>query len=110
GECFDSAPIPTDGSTVGISSVRKIPCADPHTQQAVATLAYPNRRWAGDVQPEATEQCASLFEDRLRPGVSSDGRHQPAIMHADLRPTGQDSTYVVCVVATQAPATGSVMK
>lgn len=104
GECFDSAPLPADGSSTSVTGVEKIPCTEPHTQQAVDVTAF-TQPWAG-VQSEAEQRCSKAFTNKVPRKVLSDGVHRPAMMHSDTPST----SYVVCVIATDQPATGSVLK
>lgn len=109
GDCFNSVPIPPDGSTVSIGSVEGVPCSDPHTRQVVNTFAYPNTTWESDGDAKSSVHCASAFDTKLRKEIRADGRYLPARIHGDLRSSGQNTVYVACVVGTEAPTTGSAL-
>ena len=108
GDCFNSPPIPADGSTVGVNGVFRVPCSSPHTRQVVDTLAYPDLTWEGGAEAQSGEQCTNSFQDKLREDVRTDDRYLPARMHGVVTLSG-NSVYVACVIATEAPTTGSAL-
>ncbi|GAA4910112.1 hypothetical protein EV188_10183 [Actinomycetospora succinea] len=109
GDCFNSAPIPADGSTVGVDEVSPVSCSSPHTRQVVNTLAYPNLTWEGGAEAQSGEQCTNSFRTDLRNDVRNDDRYMPARMHGVVTSLGKNSVYVACVIATEAPTTGSAL-
>ena len=48
------------------------------------------------------------FQDKLREDVRTDDRYLPARMHGVVTLSG-NSVYVACVIATEAPTTGSAL-
>ncbi|MDD7938312.1 hypothetical protein PHK61_07765 [Actinomycetospora lutea] len=110
GDCFNSPAIPADGSTVAVDEVLPVPCSSPHTRQVVTTLAYPNLTWEGGAEAQSGEQCTNSFRTDLRDGVRTDDRYLPARMHGVVSSPGKNSVYVACVIATEAPTTGSALR
>ncbi len=109
GDCFNSPPIPADGSTVSVDGVSRVPCSSPHTRQVVNTLAYPNLTWEGGAEAQSAEQCTNSFQNNLREDVRTDDRYLPARIHGVVTSMGKNSVYVACVIATEAPTTGSAL-
>jgi hypothetical protein len=111
GDCFESVPLPADGSSVGVGSVQPLPCTSPHTRQAVTTLAYPGVTWEGGGEAKSTEACTSAMTTDLRKEIRADSDYKPAILHMVVTsPSKPDNLYVVCVIATEAPKTGSALR
>jgi len=110
GDCFNSPPLPADGSTVGVAAVSPVPCSSPHTRQVVTTLAYPDVTWEGGADAQSREQCTNSFRTDLRDDVRTDDRYLPARMHGVVTSAGKNSVYVACVIATEAPTTGSALR
>jgi hypothetical protein len=106
GDCYNGAPLPADGSDTPIISVEAVPCADPHTAQVVAKLAYPGQAYADVVDTRAPEDCSRETQARLRPELLAD----PAYTYGQIHPTAGSwlsVQSVACIVVTAAPVTGS---
>ena len=110
GDCFNSAPIPPDGTTVGVASVEGVPCSSPHTRQVVGTFAYPGVTWEGGGDARSAEHCSNSFETKLREDIRTDSTYTPARIHSVLNSSGQNTVYVACVIGTDTPTTGSALR
>jgi hypothetical protein len=106
GDCYNSVPLPADGSEAPIASVEAVPCADPHTAQVVTTLGYAGQDYGDVVDTRAPQDCARETQARVRPELLADA----AYAFGQVYPTElswQRSPSVACVVVTETPTTGS---
>ena len=66
GDCFNSVPLPVDGSSVRISSVEALPCSQPHARQVVAHFIYQGSAWDADLEARSTRDCGRRLDDRYQ--------------------------------------------
>jgi hypothetical protein len=109
GDCYNAAPLPTDGTTQVIESVKRVPCTEPHTAQVVAVPDYAGRSHGEVVSTLSVNDCTREFRAKLRSAVLSNKRYQLGRIYPDALAWNR-STSVACVVATDAPITGSALK
>lgn len=109
GDCYNAAPLPTDGTTRVIGSVESVPCDQPHTAQVVAVPDYPGRSHEEAIATLSVDGCTQEFQDRLRSAVLKDKRYQLGRIYPDAIAWNR-TTSVACVIATDTPTTGSVLK
>jgi hypothetical protein len=110
GDCYNSIPLPADGSTVRISTVDTVPCSAPHTAQVVARFAYTDAVWSTATDSRSSDDCERSFSTKISRKVLADGRHQPGLIHSERARPGVQTVYAACVVVTEAPTTGSVLQ
>jgi hypothetical protein len=110
GDCYTAAPMPTDGTTAVIVSVQSVPCTQPHTAQVVAVPNYAGKSFDEAIDKLSIGDCTREFQNRLLPKVAKDKRYQAGRIYPDPLAWGRRSTSVACVVATEAPTTGSVLR
>jgi hypothetical protein len=108
GDCYNAAPLPADGSSVPIGSVEVVPCSEEHTAQVVADLGYVGQDYTEVVETRAGQDCLREFQMRLRADVFSDQRYVQGHIYPDAR-SWQWNPSVACVIATEAPTTGSAL-
>lgn len=109
GDCYTAAPLPADGTTRVIRSVQSVPCTQPHTAQVVAVPGYAGRSYDEVINTVSVADCAGEFRAKLPSTVLSDKRYQLGRIYPDALAWSR-SPSVACVVATDAPITGSVSK
>ena len=110
GGCYNSVPLPPDGSTVRIASVEAVPCSEPHTGQVVATFAYPKNTSNEATQSRLDKDCGQSFTNRLTKKVRNDNHYRPGYIHSDSTQLLLSSVRAACVVVTDGPTTGSALK
>ena len=110
GDCFNSVPIPRDGSTASVPSVERVSCTGPHTRQVVNTFAYPGTTWEGGGDAQSAEHCTGSLRTKLREEVRADSSYMPARIHTVLTSSEPSTVYVVCLLGTEAPKSGSALK
>jgi len=110
GDCYNSVPIPTDGSTVRISSVEQVPCSEQHTAQVVDRFTYNDVLWSAATAARADSDCEKSFQTKVSRQVWADDKYQPALIHSDRSRPNLQTVYAACAIATDAPTTGSVLK
>jgi hypothetical protein len=108
GDCYNAAPLPADGSSVPIGSVEVVPCSEEHTAQVVADLGYVGQDYTEVVETRAGQDCLREFQMRLRADVFSEQRYVQGHIYPDAR-SWQWNPSVACVIATEAPTTGSAL-
>ena len=109
GDCYTDAPLPREDSAVTIHSVEAVPCPEPHTAQVVALLGYAGRSHAEAVDTLSVQDCEREFRARLTADVLGDERYVLGRIYPDAN-AWERTQGVVCVVATEAPTTGSVLQ
>jgi hypothetical protein len=111
GDCFNSdVEVPPAGESSRIVTVETVVCSQPHNRQVVTGLAYPDTTWDGGGKATASEHCGLAFADDLRADIRNDSRYERVVIHTDLtRSGGARSLYVLCVIATDLPMTGSAL-
>lgn len=110
GDCYNSVPLPADGTTVRISSVEPVACSQPHTAQVVARFAYSDLVWSEATESRSTADCERSFRDLVSRKVLADDRYQAGRIYSGPALPGLQSVFAACVIATEAPTTGSVLK
>ena len=100
GDCFNSVPLPVDGSSVRISSVEALPCSQPHTRQVVAHFTYQGSAWDADLEARSTRDCDDAFMAELTKKAYNDDRYQMSWIRSVPRPIGVQTLRAVCVVST----------
>lgn len=110
GDCYNAAPLPPDGSTVRISSVEPVPCTQPHTAQVVARFTYTDVTWSDATNARSEADCQRSFRASVSTKVLRDQKYRPGRIHSTAGRPGPQSLFSACVIATDAPSTGSVLK
>lgn len=110
GDCYNAAPLPPDGSTVRISSVEPVPCTQPHTAQVVARFTYTDVTWSDATNARSEADCQRSFRAAVSTKVLRDQKYRPGRIHSTAGRPGPQSLFSACVIATDAPSTGSVLK
>lgn len=109
GDCYNAGQLPpTDGSSVPISTVEAVPCAQPHTAQVVARLGYPVENYTEVIDTKSVTSCTVFFESDLLPAVLDDERYTRGRIYPDAASWTRNPT-VVCIVATEEPTTGTAL-
>jgi hypothetical protein len=111
GECFNAAPMPSDGSELRLSSVDIVPCTEAHSYQVITALAYKNVPWDEGGEGQSAKTCSYAFATDVRKDIQRDRRYQLGRLHEDLdEPSGQKKTaHVICVVGTGERTSGSAL-
>jgi hypothetical protein len=109
GDCYNAAPLPTDGTTQVVASVKKVQCTQPHTGQVVAVPDYAGRSHDEAVNTLSVADCTREFRAKLRSAALANKRYRLGQIFPDALAWSR-STSVACVVATDAPTTGSALK
>jgi hypothetical protein len=110
GDCYNSAPLPPDGTSVRIDTVEPVPCSEPHTAQVVARFTYTDFTWSDATDSKSTDDCERSFRTSVPRKVLSDDRYKAARIHTERAAPGLQSVFAACVIATDAPTTESVVK
>ena len=111
GDCFNNSVLPpADGSTVSVDTVEPVPCAEPHNSQVVARFTYTGAFWSATTDSRSADDCARSFRTFLPRKIYNDDRYRLMRIHPDRAAPGLQSVYAACVIATDAPTTGSVVK
>ena len=103
-------PLPKDGSTVLIDTVEQVACSEPHTAQVIDRFAYTDFTWSDATDSRASDDCEQAFRTAVSKKALGDDRYQPGLIHSNRAAPGLQSVYAACVLATDAPMTGSVLK
>jgi hypothetical protein len=112
GDCYNNGELPpAPGTSTPISTVDAVPCASSHTRQVISKIAYSATDTLADVR--ATRAGADC-EGELRQKVDTAALAQPGyaigtIMAVDDT-TWNSSRTVACVIMSDSPRTGSVLK
>lgn len=110
GDCYNAAPLPAEGTSTVVFSVQSVPCTQPHTAQVVAVPDYAGRSHGEVIATLSVTDCTQAFQTKLRPAVLKDRKYRPGRIYPDAVAWEQRSTAVACVVATEAPITGSALR
>ena len=106
GDCYNSAPLPADGSDTRIHSVEAVPCTDPHTAQVITRLGYGGQDYDDVVETRAPQDCAREARAWVRPELLADEAYGVGQIHPDAL-SWQRIQSVACIVVTEAPITTS---
>lgn len=112
GDCYNtSVAPPAPGTSQPITTVAVVPCAEPHTDQVVAKIAY----GAGDtrdavVRDRASADCQARVGQDVDPQALAAGTFQVGWIAA-----GDDASWLMnrslaCIVVSATPTTGSVLR
>jgi hypothetical protein len=102
---------PTDGFTTPISTVDAVPCTSPHTHQVVAKIAYQSSDNYADVRDKRVHtDCAVALAEKVEKKILADDTYgQMFLLPADITAWKQWPA-AACVVTTEQPTTGSLLK
>jgi hypothetical protein len=109
GNCYNSVPLPPDGSTVRIASVEAVPCSEPRTAQVVATFAYPKNTSNEATESRLDNNCGQSFTNRLTrrsATTTTTGR----VTSTPTAPSSCSRASAPPASLTDAPTTGSALK
>jgi hypothetical protein len=110
GDCYNSVPLPVDGSSVKIATVEPVPCTEAHTAQVVARFAYFDLTWSDATDARSKDDCQRSFGTKLPRSVLNDDSYKPGLIHSDRASPGLQNVFAACVIATDVPTTKSVVK
>ena len=112
GDCYNTGQLPpAPGTSAPISTVEAVPCASPHTDQVIAKVGYAPTDTLADIR---ANRAATDCEGELRQKVALATLTDPAYSSGTLVPA-TDTTWtagrtIACVVMSDGPRTGSVLK
>ncbi len=112
GDCYNTGQLPpAPGTSTPISTVEAVPCASPHTDQVIAKVGYAPTDTLADVR---ANRAGTDCEGELRQKVALATLTDPAYSSGTLVPA-TDMTWttgrtIACVVMSDGPRTGSVLK
>jgi hypothetical protein len=112
GDCFNAGfRPPAPGSSQPISTVEAVPCASPHTDQVVAKIGYQSSDdWADVRANRVGPDCAAEFKAKIEKKIlTNDDYVKTYLFPADFMSWKQQHA-AACVVSTEQPTTGSVLK
>jgi hypothetical protein len=112
GDCYNTESLPPpDGSAEPIRTVDAVPCTEPHTDQVVAKIGYQASDDWVDVRDNRIDvDCAAEFDRRVEKKILDDETYLATYLFPVDHDTWKWRPAAVCVVSTEQPTTGSVLK